>query len=197
MRPIAYALLIACCLLAAGAQAGVKSVVKVETYPVAGDSGDALMEAMERKGPRHGFLTRAIAQTRYSVDWDRTWLVSNRRCRLMKADVTVKVDYRYPALVGNATPALKARWKRFVAGVRKHEQTHGRLARRMANEAYDAAFRVAVDDDPFCRKARAEVIQIVRAIYASYEARQQRFDALEHQPGGPVDKLVHGLTRRR
>lgn len=197
MRPIAYALLTACCLTAAGAQAGVKSVVKVETYSIAGNSGDALMAAMDRNGPRHGFLARAIAQTRYSVDWDRTWLVSNGRCRLMKADVTLKVNYRYPTLAGEAPPALKKRWRKFVAGVRKHERTHGRLARRMADEAYDAAFRVTVDDDRFCRKAKAEVTQIVHAIYADYEARQQRFDAIEHQPGGPVEKLVQRLTRRR
>ncbi|MEQ1950678.1 DUF922 domain-containing protein [Mesorhizobium yinganensis] len=197
MRSFGFALLVAASLTAVEAHAGVKSVVNVETYDVAGDSGDALMAAMDRNGPRHGFLTRAIAQTRYSVDWDRTWLVSNGRCRLQKADVTLTVNYRYPALVGRSPPVLKQRWKKFVAGVRKHERTHGRLARRMTEEAYDAAFRIAVDDDPFCKKAKAELKQTVHAIYADYEARQQRFDALEHQPGGPVEKLVNRLTRRQ
>lgn len=196
MRSFGYALFVVAGLAGVEAQAGVKSVVDVKTYAVSGDSGQALMEAMDRNGPRHGFLARAIAQTRYSVDWDRTWLVSNGRCRLMKADVTLKVNYRYPALAGEAPPALKKRWRQFVAGVRKHEETHGRLARRMTDEAYDAAFRISVDDDPFCRKAKAELKQIVHAIYADYEARQQRFDAIEHQPGGPVEKLVRRLTRR-
>jgi predicted secreted Zn-dependent protease len=197
VRSFGFFLFLAASLTAIEAHAGVKSVVNVETYSVAGDSGEALMAAMDRNGPRHGFLTRAIAQTRYSVDWDRTWLVSNGRCRLMKADVTLKVNYRYPALAGKASPELKARWGRFVAGVRKHEETHGRLARRMAQEAYDAAFRVVVDNDRFCSKAKDRAKRIVRDIYADYEAQQERFDALEHQPGGPVEKLVNRLTGRK
>ena len=39
-------------------------------------------------------------------------------------------------------------------------------------------------------KAKREVTRVVKAVYAKYEAEQARFDALEHQPGGTVDRLV-------
>src|SRR4051794_41983530 len=47
--------------------------VSRESYPIRGKTGDQLLEAMDRRGPKHGLLTRAIAQTRYSVGWDITW----------------------------------------------------------------------------------------------------------------------------
>ena len=52
------------------AHAAFKVSEKFETYRITGDSGEALMGAMDRDGPRHGFLARAIAQTRYSVAWE-------------------------------------------------------------------------------------------------------------------------------
>ncbi|MDQ6436921.1 DUF922 domain-containing protein [Mesorhizobium sp. LHD-90] len=197
MRQIAYALLIAGCLMPTGAQAAVKSVVKVETYRVSGNNGAELMQSMESRGPRHGFLARAIAQTRYSVAWEMTWAVSDRRCKLKDADVTLSVNYRYPALAGRPSAGLRTRWKVFMTGVRRHEETHGRIARQMVNAAYKAVLRVKANDDPRCWKAKRQAMRVVQATYADYEARQERFDALEHQPGGPVERLVDRFIRRR
>lgn len=197
VKPLGCALVVVMGLMTAEAAAGVKTVVKVDTYRITGDSGEALMQAMDRKGPRHGFLTRAIAQTRYSVAWTLGWSVEDRRCRLKSADVVLSVNYRFPTLSGPTPAALKARWAKFMIGVRKHEETHGRIARQMAARAQKTVLKVAVDDDPSCWKAKRRVSEIVHSIYADYEARQQRFDALEHQPGGPVDKLVGALTKRR
>lgn len=197
VKPLGCALVVVMGLTAAEASAGVKTVVKVDTYRISGDSGQALMQAMDRKGPRHGFLTRAIAQTRYSVAWTLGWSVEDRRCRLKSADVVLSVNYRLPALSGQVPAVLKKRWAKFMSGVRKHEETHGRIARQMAARAQKAVLNVAIDGDPSCWKAKRRVAEIVGSIYADYEARQQRFDALEHQPGGPVDRLVGALTRRR
>ncbi len=188
--------LIAMALLSTAAAAGVEVKSKVETYRISGDSGMALVQAMDRHGPRHGFMTRAIAQTRYSVGWELGFKNTGGKCRLETADVTLSVNYRYPELARAASPALQAKWRRFLVGVRKHEETHGRLARQMATEARNAVMRVAFADDPGCRRARREVTRVVQTTYAKYEARQQRFDAFEHQPGGNVDRLVSRLIRR-
>lgn len=196
MRTLASFVLIASCLAAATAQAGVKSVVKVETYSIRGDNAPALMAAMDRSGPRHGFLTRAIAQTRYTVAWEMTWAISNRQCSLKAADVTLSVNYRYPALSGQPSAALRKRWATFMTGVRRHEETHGRIARQMVNAAHKSVLRIKVDNDPYCSKAKRQATRAVQAVYADYEARQARFDALEHQPGGPVERLVDRFTRR-
>jgi predicted secreted Zn-dependent protease len=178
--------------------ADVKVSEKVETYRVAGDSGEALMDAMDRNGPRHGFLARAIAQTRYSVAWDIDWDASNDKvCRVKAANVTLSINYRYPELAGNPTPSMKRSWAIFMKGVRKHERNHGRVARQMAGTAQKAVVKIRVPDDPSCRKAKREVSRVVKAVYAKYEAEQARFDALEHAPGGTVDRLVAAFIKRK
>jgi len=183
-------------LITADASAGVRTVTKVESYRVSGSSGAALMNAMERNGPSQGFLTRAIAQTRYSVAWELGWGVAGQQCRLQSADVTLSVNYRYPQLVGKASPALRSRWARFMVGVRKHEETHGRLAQQMVQKARKSVLGMRVDNDPYCRKAKVQVGQLVRTVYTDYEKRQQRFDTVEHRPGGPVDRLVSRLVAK-
>ena len=60
----------AVCGSASAASAGTRVVVKTRTYDITGTTGLALMQAMDRKGPKQGFMTRAIAQTGYTVDWD-------------------------------------------------------------------------------------------------------------------------------
>src|SRR4029079_5716424 len=75
------------CLVAIGAlfapqaSAGTRAVVQTRTYDVTGSSGTALVDAMNRKGPRHGFMTHAIATTSYTVDWDLDAGQGNGFCR--------------------------------------------------------------------------------------------------------------------
>jgi predicted secreted Zn-dependent protease len=176
--------------------ADVKVSEKVETYRVAGTDGEALMNAMDRNGPRHGFLARAIAQTRYSVNWDIAWKVTDDEvCRVKAANVKLSINYRYPELTGKPTPYMKRSWAVFMKGVRKHERHHGRVARLMAGTAQKTVAKIRVPDDPSCRKAKREVSRVVKVIYAKYEAEQARFDALEHAPGGTVDRLVTAFIK--
>jgi len=179
------------------AHAGVKVVEKVDYYNITGDSGDALMAAMDREGPRHGFLARAIAQTRYSLAWDLEWKGVDNRCVLKQADVTLSVHYRFPRVTGKVPSAVKRKWATFMKGVNKHERMHGRIAREMADAAYKAAMKLTVEGDPNCRRAKQELSKVVHEIYNRYEERQQQFDAVEHQPGGTVDRLVTSLMKSR
>ncbi len=43
--------------------------VRTKTYAISGKNGVELYQSMVRRGPRHGFLSRAIAQTSYTVEW--------------------------------------------------------------------------------------------------------------------------------
>ena len=194
MRTLAAcALLASCCLSGPAAAGGIAVSVKTETYAISGDSGVALMKAMDRQGPRHGFLTRAIAQTRYTVNWTLKWKQAGRACSLEDARADLSIGYRYPKLARKVSPALGRSWTRFLSGVRKHEEMHGRIARDMVSAADRAVRRVTFKDDPSCRKAQKEVSKRVAATYATYEARQRTFDAKEHSAGGTVDRLVEWL----
>ena len=74
--------------------------VNRESYLIRGRSGNQLLEEMDRRGPKHGLLTRAIAQTRYSVRWDITWAENNGGCRIETANAKLLITYTYPEVAG-------------------------------------------------------------------------------------------------
>ena len=198
MRCVAWARIVlfgACVAVAGEAAAGVKVSEKTRSYEIAGKSGAALLAAMDRRGPKHGFLTRAIAQTRYSVSWTIEWGETRTACRVKKIDGELDIIYTYPS-TGSLPTALDRRWKRFLAGVRKHEKAHGDIARQMARTVEKSIARLSVDDDRGCRRARAEGKRRMAAIYADYEARQIKFDTREHGDGGRVEGLIEALVGR-
>ncbi|MDX8517080.1 DUF922 domain-containing Zn-dependent protease [Mesorhizobium dulcispinae] len=189
------------CLVALGAlcapqaSAGTRVLVQTRTYDIAGNSGAALVEAMDSKGPKHGFMTHAIAQTAYTVDWELGVIQDKGSCRLKQANGTLNLFYTFPRVASPATPALKNRWDRFFVGVRAHEETHGRIARQMMRATERSITGLKVADDPYCYKTRREARQRIQAAYAEYEARQNAFDAREHRDGGHVEHLVAALIK--
>ncbi len=179
----------------APAQAGVKVSESQKTYAISGTSGIALLQAMDKSGPKHGFLTRAIAQTSYSVSWTIEWGETRTACRVKRADGKLDITYTYPRVSNAITPQLKRRWNTFLSGVRRHELHHGEIARQMARAAEKAVAGVTIRNDPGCRKSRKEVKRRMAAVYADYEARQIRFDSKEHAGGGQVEDLIDALIR--
>lgn len=193
MRSVAISLL-ACAGafgLAGVAHAGSKVVVKTTTYPVAGKSGREIMASMQRGGPRDGLQARAMAATRYDVKWNMDWSKTGGGCRLNSANATLYLTYNFPRLGDQVSPDLKARWTKFMSGVRTHEQVHGRIAQEMVNAAQTSVTGITGSD---CSKAKSEAQRRIRSVYAEYEGRQRGFDAKEHHHGGNVDGLVSMLT---
>ncbi|PBB70177.1 hypothetical protein CK228_00400 [Mesorhizobium sp. WSM4312] len=188
------------CLVAIGtlcapqASAGTRAVIQTRTYDVTGGSGAALIDAMDRQGPRHGFMTHAIATTSYTVDWDLDAGQGNGFCRMRGGNGTLNLSYTFPRLASPATPALRRRWNRFFAGVRAHEETHGRIAREMMRATERSITGLRVANDPSCHKTRREARLRIQAIYAEYEAKQNAFDRREHRNGGHVEHLIAALT---
>ena len=181
--------------LAGTAEAGVTVKTKTVNYTIKGTSGQALLDAMDSKGPRRGFTTRAIAQTAYTVGWNLDWYEKAGRCRVSVADAVLDITFTYPE-VGNALPPdVNRRWQRFMTGVRKHEQHHAQLARAMVSAAEQAVRAASFDNDSGCLKTQAEIKRRIARTYAIYEAKQVDFDRVEHSEGGNVEHLVSGLER--
>jgi len=198
MRPIAFAAILGIAivpLVAADANAGVSVKTKTGTYFIGGKDGIALLDAMDRLGPKHGFLTHAIAQTSYTIAWDIDWKEADGNCRVANAAATLTISYTYPHTRGPISPDLQRRWNRFMAGVRKHEQTHGRLARQMVAAAEKSLSGLSYANDSRCRKTQAELKKRIAMTYAKYEARQIAFDEVEHSEGGNVEGLVSLLGK--
>jgi predicted secreted Zn-dependent protease len=198
MRPIALAAILGIAivpLVAADANADVSVKTKTGTYYIGGKDGNALLDAMDRLGPKHGFLTHAIAQTSYTIAWDIDWKENAGTCRVANAAATLTINYTYPHVKGPMSPDLQRRWNRFMAGVRKHEQTHGRLARQMVDAAEKSLSKLSYADDRRCSKTQAELKKRIAMTYAKYEARQVAFDEVEHAEGGNVEGLVGLLSK--
>lgn len=179
------------------ASAGAKVSVKNSFYEISGKNGAALLAAMDRSGPKHGFLTRAIAQTRYTVSWEIDWARTGDGCKVREANARLAITYTYPRLAGTVSADLKRRWDRFLVGVRKHEEVHGALARKMVIAAEKAVSGFSLRGDRSCGRIKKEVKRRVDAIYARYEAQQVAFDEKEHRDGGPVEGLVAALVKNR
>lgn len=170
--------------------AATKVSVKTEHYQISGKTGRALLDAMDRKGPKHGFLTRAIAQTRYTMHSAADWEYSNGVCRPHNVRVELAITYVYPRPATKFDRTLSKRWKRFMGGVVKHEETHGRIAREMAAAAEKTIAGLAVRDRVGCSTVQRVMRQKVNSVVARYEAKQELFDEVEHSAGGNIDRLV-------
>lgn len=164
-----------------------------KSYGISGRTGTALLQSMNKRGPKHGFLSRAIAQTQYQIEWDVKIGADRGTCRLARATPHIRIAYTYPQPSERLSPDLRRRWDRFMAGVRKHEQQHGRYAIQMVNAAERAVRGVRVSNDPNCRKAGAEIRRRVQAVYEQYEAKQIVFDRREHRENGNIHRLIRRL----
>lgn len=190
-----------CCFLAllgfvAPSKAAPKVTSRTTTFPISGPTGDALLKELERKGPKHGFTSRAIAQTRYTMNSEAEWNHARGVCAVTRPMVRLDITYIYPEVKGETSDPLRGRWQRFMAGIRKHEEQHGRLAREMAAEADKTIAGLKVQDGKACGKLRAEMKRVVAAIVGRYEARQRQFDVVEHKSGGNVEGLVKRLVTK-
>jgi predicted secreted Zn-dependent protease len=197
MRLFAWTLaaLLAVCVGVPG-QASASVTVKEKTvhYRISGVTGVALLKAMDRRGPKHGFRTRAIAQTSYSPAWTIEWRETAKDCRVERVSGVVSVTYTFPQAADALSPGMNRRWRAFMAGVTKHERMHGKIATQMARAVEKSISRLKISNDPGCRKARRETKRRMAEIYADYERKQYRFDALEHREGGKVERLIDALV---
>jgi predicted secreted Zn-dependent protease len=181
--------------LVGSAEASVEVKVKTISYRISGENGEALLRAMDRKGPKQGFTTRFLAQTAYKAGWKFDWQKKAGACRIANALAVLTITYTYPEVSSPMSADLRHRWNRFIVGVRKHEQTHGRIAREMVAAAERQLSGLSYRNDPGCQKTRAEVKRRIASIYSIYVARQAEFDRVEHAEGGNVKGLVSLLSR--
>lgn len=184
------------CGIAPDAVAGTKVLVTTRSYDIAGTTGSALVEAMNSKGPKHGFMTRAIADTSYVVNWNLDVDRADGVCRLRSAEGTMELTYTFPRLASPPGAKLERRWRRFLAGVHAHEHHHGRIAKAMMRATDKSIAGLELADNWFCTATHREARRRIDAVYAQYEARQNAFDAREHRDGGHVDRMVHALMAR-
>lgn len=182
-------------LVASPVAAAPKVTVEKTYYDIAGKSGAELLRSMDRKGPRHGFFGRAIAQTRYEIRWNGEVVRDGGVCRLSDPTVELDITYRYPRMPETARGALRGRWKTFLGAVIKHEEHHGRIAREMASETERMLKKQRPVKASSCSNIGRDLRGRFEVIRAKHEKRQQDFDRIEHSEGGHVDAMIRALLK--
>lgn len=184
-------------LLASAGAARADVSVKTKYYDIKGKTGLELFYDMNRKGPRHGFLTKAIAQTQFKTDIKGDLVYSNGVCRTRGAEMMMQITYVYPRPVDKLDSSLARRWKRFQASNIVHEEMHGRLAKKMVADVNRAMRGFKLADGQSCRKANAKLMKELDRIIVAYNKSQVDFDKREHRDGGPVEKSVLALVGKK
>lgn len=182
--------------VAATVHARPKVTVKTKHYDVRGKTGAEVLRQINRKGPRHGFLVRAIAQTQYTLSYGFETVQSAKDCRIRKVRVKMDIVYVYPRLKGKVSKNLNRRWKRFLNGVRVHEEVHGKLAKQMAAATEKTLLATRVKGKRGCRKIKRVAKRNADKVFKKYERMQVTFDKKEHRDKGNVERLVVALVKK-
>lgn len=190
----AWAAMAAALVFALPAAAG-KVTVKTEYYAVSGKTGAELVQSMARKGPRHGFLSKAIAVTRFKPRAYGDLAYDDGVCRAKKAGFDLAITYVFPKPSAKLPADVDRRWDGFFAGVERHEHMHGKLGKDLAATLDKRIRSFSMKDKPGCRAAARKMNAEVRRIVVAYDAKQRAFDEKEHREGGNVEKLLRRLIR--
>jgi predicted secreted Zn-dependent protease len=124
---------------------------QIEYYEVRGATVDALRRELDARGPFGDSGRRGDGLTRWNIAW-RYGLDSNA-ARCTASNIIVDLDIRMIlprwAKPADVNPNLVARWNRYVAALRLHEDGHRELAETAAREVRQrlAAEPVARDCD--------------------------------------------------
>lgn len=197
-RRFAAVLAVAASLAAWPAFAGPLVKEAVEYYSISGRTGAELLREMNRHGPRHGFLRRAIAQTRYAPDIRGNLVKQDGVCRMKGGRFVLNITYVYPRPSEKLPSDVARRWKAFQADNVRHEKMHGRIAREMAVRL-DRVLRTFSyrDRNSHCNMAMLKLERAVDKVVREYNRKQRVFDAKEHRQGGAVEKSIVALLGKR
>ena len=178
------------------AEAGARITTTTKYYTVQGENGHALFRSMNRNGPRHAFMKKAMAQTQYKTSprGKMTW--KDGVCRVDDGGYDAEITYVFPKPARRLTGDMARRWKAFMVHTVAHEKVHGRIAAQMAHALDRHIRQFAMKDGKGCRRALARLRKDVKAIYKRFDDKQNAYDEREHREGGAVEKSVLRLVNQ-
>ena len=177
------------------AEAKARITIKTTYYTVHGDTGHDLFESMNRNGPRHAFMQKAMAQTQYKTSPRGEMRWKDGICRVDNGGYDAEITYVFPKPARPLTGAMARRWKVFMVHTIAHEKVHGQIAAEMAHELDRHIRKFAMEDGRGCRRALSRLRKDVKAIYKRFDDKQNAYDMREHRDGGAVEKSVLRLVQ--
>ena len=190
MRP---ALFFAALLLASPARADWKPIEKIETYAVSGQTAQQLYLSIGEKGPVVGAAgsgRRVIAHTFFKLTWQRDYQPQGAASVLKTPRPKLIITYTLPKPAGKLAPALQARWDTFAAGLIAHEKVHGAGIVDMVDKIVAFSTGLTADNDPGCKKVRAELTAYLDQLSRAQRQGSRDFDTKEFGQDGNMLKLI-------
>ena len=168
-----------------------KPVEKIETYAITGLTVEELYVSIGEKGPVIGAdKKRVIAQTNFKLTWQRDYQPQGGACVLRTARPKLIITYTLPKPAGKLAPAVQARWDKFADGLITHEKVHGAGIVDMVDKIVAFSTGLTVEDDPGCKKIRAELTQYLDQLSKAQRRGSRDFDKVEFGPGGNLQTLI-------
>jgi predicted secreted Zn-dependent protease len=174
-------MLLATCLAAVAVPAGaVETVRTYGTYSIDGVTLEQIERQLESRGPHvdttghnHAGATRMRFTTllRYARD--------GNRCRIARADVTLKVKVILPRWRprGKVEPEVRIIWDTLAEDIRNHEETHVMIAKNHARELERALRDLFAERS--CDMLAARARATTAAVLEKHGREQARFDRVE------------------
>lgn len=192
---LAPAAALACCVLAATAEAKPAHTTKYTYYTVGGGTAQEVYRAMLKRGPRVNGA-KAYASTAATSSQDGK-LMQAKSCRI--EDYRLKIDFviRLPKIKNEKLlpPADRSRWQQFSQFLKKHEETHRAiwLACAAGLERKVRALKAKT-----CEAADAKAAALWDAARAACARKHDAFDAAEQKKlmRHPFVKLVYQRSGR-
>ena len=171
-------------------------VERVKHYEISGTTAPELYTSIGESGPLIG-KTRTIALTNWDLKWRRDYQAEGTGCVLKSALPFLTITYSLPKPSAKLPDTTARLWKTFIDGIAAHEKVHGGDIETMVDDIIAATVGLTVENDPQCKKIRAQVLSLVKAANEAYKAKSRAFDSAEMSNGGNVHRLILGLVNGR
>lgn len=195
LRPAALVLLMSTAVSAqSDGRQSWRPVEQEKAYAIKGTTGIELYASIGERGPKIGSQVRTIAYTHFKLTWRRKYVPQpDGSCTLTTAVPKLIITYTLPRPVSALSPDIKARWDRFIDGVRRHERVHGVIIVDMVKEIERVSLGLTAAADPHCTKVRQKLQAKLGGISKAQRKRSADFDRVEMSEGGNVHQLILNL----
>jgi len=111
--------------------------------------------------------------------------------------VILRLTYTLPRWRGSrrASPELRKRWEGFLALVKKHEATHGRISREYARKVHDRMKKLTGTASKNCTDIGTRKTRSLRLAREDYIRRQRGFDRREGRASSRIRRLQRAVSK--
>jgi predicted secreted Zn-dependent protease len=147
----------------------------VEYFTIDGDTSLELSAAIDAKGPVGENGRRSDGYTRWNMSWTFGLNSDDTGCTVGRVSVDLDIHMILPRwdTPPGADPKLIARWNRYLAALRIHEDGHRYRAEAAAGELRRALVRERATD---CATLETRLDSMANALLAELRKRQAAYD---------------------